>query len=653
MNTQQTLLMQLADRPIWVCHKNKKPIDPHTGSFASSNDPKTWGTHKEALDAQHRYHLDGIGIQFGLDASDNLGLSGIDLDHVVRDDGTIEPFAEKIVKSMNSYTEISPSGTGLHILCRTNLSDIGNKKKVDNCALEMYNNRRYFTFTGKILRSYSTFEERTKEYKAIHEEYFSPKWPHGLYYEIEDIPTNFNEEPQDDIIDGFQEPQIRQRETEFREQEILKKIFNSKNGDKIKKLYHGNISDYPSHSEADLALMTHLLFWTQKDISQALALFKKSALMREKWNNSEYRERTVKTALQSLNNVYDPNHSSLNLFNNDVIDVSETMPLAETSGEDITHYLDNSFEKDAERFAKYKDRKTGFSNIDQETNLYPGLYVLGAISSLGKTTFACQLADQLALAGEHVLYFSLEQSKFELVTKGLSRLTAKSDRFTAITAIQIRQGSKTPAVLKAIDEYKRFGQHNIIYQCGFDTTVRTIIDCVNDYIKSNDVQPVVIVDYLQIIRPMDSRRNAKDVVDDHLRAFKKLQVDNDLVMLLISSLNRANYLTPLSFESFKESGSIEYTADIMWGLQLNIMNDEIFEQEKGTKSKRDKVQEAKSKLPREIELVCLKNRPGKTTYNCKFNYYAQFDYFEPVNEFHRRVNPYTDDFMLERPRKTY
>ena len=88
-------------------------------------------------------------------------------------------------------------------------------------------------------------------------------------------------------------------------------------------------------------------------------------------------------------------------------------------------YIGEKLRRDKVEFLKNKSRKTGFENLDRITNLYPGLYVLGAISSLGKTTFACQLADQLSEAGEHVLFFSLEQSRFELVTKGLSRLTAK------------------------------------------------------------------------------------------------------------------------------------------------------------------------------------------------------------------------------------
>jgi len=129
---------------------------------------------------------------------------------------------------------------------------------------------------------------------------------------------------------------------------------------------------------------------------------------------------------------------------------------------------------------------------------------------------------------------------------------------------------------------------------------------------------------------MDNRMSVKDVVDTHVRAFKKLQVENDLVVLLISSLNRSNYLTPVDFESFKESGGIEYTADIIWGLQLSVMNDEIFDKEKSLKSKRDKVREAKKATPREVELICLKNRYGVSSYSCKFKYYANCDYFVPM-----------------------
>ena len=104
----------------------------------------------------------------------------------------------------------------------------------------------------------------------------------------------------------------------------------------------------------------------------------------------------------------------------------------------------------------------------------------------------------------------------------------------------------------------------------------------------------------------------------------------DLPIFVISSLNRSNYLTPVDFEAFKESGGIEYTADVVWGLQLDVMNDPIFDKEKGVKEKREKVRDAKAAIPREIELVCLKNRYGRS-YNVHFRYYPQYDLFRPYN----------------------
>ena len=95
-------------------------------------------------------------------------------------------------------------------------------------------------------------------------------------------------------------------------------------------------------------------------------------------------------------------------------------------------------------------------------------------------------------------------------------------------------------------------------------------------------------------------------------------------------MNRQNYLTPIDFESFKESGGIEYTADVVWGLQLSVMNDEMFDKEKNLKAKREAVRVAKAESPRRVELVCLKNRYGISSYKCEYEYFAKYDYFKPL-----------------------
>ena len=121
--------------------------------------------------------------------------------------------------------------------------------------------------------------------------------------------------------------------------------------------------------------------------------------------------------------------------------------------------------------------------------------------------------------------------------------------------------------------------------------------------------------------------DTKQIVDYNVTQLKRLSRSLELPIFVISSVNRSNYLTPVDFEAFKESGGIEYTADVVWGLQLSAIHDPIFDKEGKIKEKREKIAEAKEAMPRDIELVCLKNRYGKSRYAAQFTYYPQYDYF--------------------------
>jgi replicative DNA helicase len=139
------------------------------------------------------------------------------------------------------------------------------------------------------------------------------------------------------------------------------------------------------------------------------------------------------------------------------------------------------------------------------------------------------------------------------------------------------------------------------------------------------------VDYLQILQPEKDERGrtqtTKETVDNTVTELKRISRENGLTVFVISSLNRSNYLSPVDFESFKESGGIEYTADVVWGLQLQCMNDELFETDKKTIDKRKTVKAAKAADPRKIELVCLKNRYGISSYSAYFDYFPAFDLY--------------------------
>lgn len=297
--------------------------------------------------------------------------------------------------------------------------------------------------------------------------------------------------------------------------------------------------------------------------------------------------------------------------------------------DNTAYYIDSLMTGEIERFRN--DKKTGFANLDaQAGGLYSGLYVLAAISSLGKTSFALQLADQLAEAGNDIIFFSLEQSRLELVSKSLARRTAQKSMEQAVTSLAIRKGYLPPQVLEAAQEYKNAVADRIsIVEGNFTCNISFIGDYIRRYLKRNGTRPIVIIDYLQILQPAEDskRQTTKETVDSTVTELKRISRELDLTVIVISSVNRANYLTPIDFESLKESGGIEFTADVIWGLQLQCLNDPIFDKANNVKERREKVKEAKAATPRKIELCCLKNRYGIANYSCYFNYYPANDLF--------------------------
>jgi replicative DNA helicase len=303
-------------------------------------------------------------------------------------------------------------------------------------------------------------------------------------------------------------------------------------------------------------------------------------------------------------------------------------------------YIDSRMFADIEVFKQAGNRRTGFAELDRQAGgLFPGLYVLAAVTSLGKTSFALQLADQLAEAGEDVLFFSLEQSRLELVSKSIARKMAQKDASRAVNSLAIRRGFLSDNVLQAADEYKKSISNRLsIIEGNFKCTLTFIGDYVRQYVRRTGKRPAVFLDYLQILQPEQSEngrtQGTRETVDSAVTELKRLSRELSLTVIVISSVNRASYLLPFSYESLKESGGIEFTADCIWGLQLQVMNDPLFDKKENLKAKRQKVKDKKAESPRKIELVCLKNRYGVSSFSCFFDYYPEQDLFtEGVNEY--------------------
>lgn len=275
---------------------------------------------------------------------------------------------------------------------------------------------------------------------------------------------------------------------------------------------------------------------------------------------------------------------------------------------------------------------TGFKLLDEalDGGFYEGLYIVGAISSLGKTTLVTQIADQIASKGHDVLIFSLEMARSEIMAKSISRHTvmevlqsggnmsdAKTVRGITAGARYAKYSQAERELIKqSVTAYSGYAKHIYITEGVGDLGVNQIRQTVEKHARYTGNTPLVIVDYLQILAPTNERATDKQNTDKAVMELKRISRDFKTPVIGISSFNRDNYEKSVSMQSFKESGAIEYSSDILIGLQL-----------KGAGEKDFDPTEAKKKDPREIELVILKNRNGKTGVKVPFEFYPMFNYF--------------------------
>lgn len=295
---------------------------------------------------------------------------------------------------------------------------------------------------------------------------------------------------------------------------------------------------------------------------------------------------------------------------------------------------------------------TGFSNLDSiiDGGLYAGLYVVGAISSLGKTTFCLQIADQVAQRGQDVLIFSLEMARNELIAKSVSRLTlikdleengttahAKTTR-GILTGTRYKDYSQTERKLiqNAIASYGQYGANIYITEGIGNVGIEEIRDKVQKHIKLTGKAPVVVIDYLQIIAPADIRATDKQNTDKAVLELKRLSRDYSIPVIGISSFNRDNYTAPVNLASFKESGAIEYSSDVLIGLQYEGLDYQEGEAD-GARQKRIRElvktaeQQGRSGQAQSIQVKILKNRNGSKG-DTLLDFYPIFNYFTDKRE---------------------
>ena len=282
---------ELKALPNWVCwryqerggKRTKVPYSPRGGA-AKSNDPSTWATLPEAQGAAERRQYDGIGFMF------DGTCFGVDIDHCIDPDtGEITAEALAIAKALHSYTEFSPSGTGLHILCSGAIPTEGKRGRRKG-AVEVYGKGRFFTVTGDPFGGEALpLADGTEAVKPILAAMDRPAAQHAPV-----VPSSTPATGLEGMQDGV----------------LLNKMLRKP---QLRALYEGDTTGYDSHSEADMALCRALAFWTGRDAEAMDRLFRGSGLMRDKWDaphdgatGRTYGQMTIEKAIESTTEVYDP-----------------------------------------------------------------------------------------------------------------------------------------------------------------------------------------------------------------------------------------------------------------------------------------------------------------------------------------------------------
>ena len=288
---------ELKEMEQWVCWSSekrdngkltKKPINPHTGQLAQSNNSDTWSDFDTAL--QKSSEFDGIGFMLG------NGIFGVDIDNAQIDiemylgGDTDSNVVSEFTNTLKSYAEYSVSKTGIHILCKGTLPKGGRRKG----NYEFYEEGRFFVVTGHIVtQQYQNIIDCTETIKPLHKKYIGSH--EKTTYLNKEVETN-------------------EEKFYLTEKEVIDKALAGKKGGRFKVCLEGGFENFfDSQSEADMSFANDLAFWSGRDFSMMDSIFRQSALMRDKYDskrkNTTYGTELLNKAIHECVNIYQPKKS--------------------------------------------------------------------------------------------------------------------------------------------------------------------------------------------------------------------------------------------------------------------------------------------------------------------------------------------------------
>lgn len=589
------------------------------------------------------------GISFNVKGS-NLTIIDLDLS-LNSETGEVSDLTKTEKPFLNAgYVEKSVSGRGYHVVLNADVpSHIKEEKNLydeHGEKIEVFNNAGYIAITGDIYENHSQIDSKEISQQFIN--YLNQNYkPQNT-----DIPTRHTEAHTEQSLnfDSFIPPKVKTNEVlrlwlntgseKLKTKNISKKSLWERS-DEAMQSYNND------RSEASYALVSELAYFMWDNPQGLYDLL----INNRHWNEQDnYMKDNAKRLQGDIKKAINTRKNSGHLYQAPASQNENTPDKKEKERKDklLDHYNNANagaglidFVNGIQENANTPPTSTGFPIFDEVLSggMREGLSVVGAISSLGKTTLVQHMADNMARNSNDVLFISLEMARSELMSKSISRETYLDvienggNIRNAKTSIDITDGSKhdnfnydeKKLIDTAIARYSEYANNIYIVEAFGQIGHEDVRFLVDMHTKKTGRVPIVVIDYLQIMKPSDPRQTDKTNTDVAVNSLKRLSRDYKTPVIAISSLNRESYNRPMSLSAFKESGAIEYSSDILIGLDFTKMLDDPtsidFEDEK-------------DKMPREITLTILKNRNGRTgkrinyLYDPRFNHYEEIGYYQ-------------------------
>lgn len=618
INNFQNIPKQMKEEGFFCTHYKKTPTNK-----TKPNQKETFRTFEETMKLKKDYEGIGIGI---FDS-----FCGIDIDHCINDKGEMTDLAKQIIKKINSYTEKSLSGTGIHIIFKCN-----NQKQFDSMKYytkmnEKQLNENGFTGTGGLELYQGNFDNR---YLTLTGNIL-----------INDLKTIDSSTIEEIVAEYMKKPQIMSKNVERKtssrnfQEDIQFLNIGLTQGTKLIELWNSTPSGSGGNeSETDLQLLCQLAYWTncnetlmKQSFEESPYFQRKDDYHQKKWYRDDYSSGTIEKAIASVNTTARENNEifqeqqkekEAERMKQEQAKQEQLNQEQQKQNDEIKELIEN---KNAMNIMSsffetidsgiYKPCSTGFKKLDEKTNggiSNQSIVILGGGTSVGKTTFTLNLISNFAKT-RPIVYFTLEMSEEQILSKIYSHLAYKTGgmEISSTSILQSYDKNKMTEYQKGklIEEIQKHSElKNIIVRFPSSSNIdflMTEIEAITTKLKESGQTepPIIVIDYLQFIQG-ETREDSQALIKRIQRLLKKYAIEENTIVFLLSANSReANRQKQSSIDSGRDTSDIEYTSD--YNLQLNFTE---WEHKINTKAT---LEELVRKNPKEMTLTIHKQRFGE------------------------------------------